>query len=179
MRSLLPIPFDVETVGLDEGNLKVVTKGNTKVLINFKALHVFDLDNCSNLGAEEIVEDYWVHDMFDIVQGSQLGQDIILNLTDSFVKTIAFVPSNRIDRNTAGDFKDIITRSLISREDIKSFDFSETIIRILLERKLKEQKIRQPNGRNLKIQHSYRHTTKNTFCFNVVDELDQRIVLHE
>ena len=179
MRSLLPIPFEVERVALDEGSLKVVTKGNTKVLINFKALHIFDLDNCGNLGAEEVIEDYWVHDMFDIVQGSQLGQDIILNLTDSFVKTVAFVPSNRIDRNTAGDFKDIITRSLISREDIKSFDFSETIIRILLERKLKEQKIRQPNGRNLKIQHSYRHTTKNTFCFNVVDDLDQRIVLHE
>ena len=157
----------------------MVTKGNTKVLINFKALHIFDLDNCGNLGAEEVIEDYWCMICLISLQGSQLGQDIILNLTDSFVKTVAFVPSNRIDRNTAGDFKDIITRSIISREDIKSFDLLRDHNPHTFGAKLKEQKIRQPNGRNLKIQHSFRHTTKNTFCFNVVDDLDQRIVLHE
>jgi hypothetical protein len=179
MKSLLPVPFEVETVALDEGKLKVVTQGKTKVLIDFKALHIFDLDNCGNLGAEEIVKDYLVHDMFDIVQGSQLARDIVLNLNDSFVKTVSFVPSNRIDRNTTGDFKDIITRSIISEEDIKSFDCSETIIRILLERKFKEHKIKQPNGRSLKIQHSFRHVRKRKFCFNVVDTLDERIVLYE
>jgi len=179
MKSLLPIPFEVETVGLDDGKLKVVTQGKTKVLIDFKALHLFDLDNCGNLGAEEVVEDYLVHDMFDIVQGSQLAREIVLNLNDSFVKTVSFVPSNRIDRNTTGDFKDIITCSIISKEDIKSFDCSETVIRILLERKFKEHKIKQPNGRSLKIQHSFRHARKRKFCFNVVDALDERIILHE
>ena len=179
MRSLLPIPFDVETLALEEGKLKIVTQGRTKVLITFKALHVFDLDNCGNVGAEQVVSDYLVHDMFDIVQGSRIGQDIVLKLEDSFVKTVKFVPSNRIDRNTSGDFKDIITTSIINQADIKSFDCSETIIRILLERKLKEHKIKQANGRSLKIQHSYRHSTKHRFSFNVVDELDERIILHE
>ena len=179
MRSLLPVPFDVETVALDDGRLKVVTKGNTKVLINFKTLHLFDLDNCGNLGAQEMVEDYEVYDMYDIVQGSRLGRDIILNFNDSFVKTASFVPSNRIDRNSSGDFKDVITRSIISEEDIKSFDCSETVIRILLERKFKEHRIRQPNGRSLKIQHSYRHVRKRKFHFSVVDTLDERITLHE
>jgi len=179
IRSLLPIPFDVETVGFDEGRLKVVTTGNTKVLINFKSLHLFDLDNCGNLGVEQIVRDYLVHDMFDIVQGSRLDKDITLSLKNSFVKTAAFVPSNRIDRNTTGGFKDIITTSIISEEDIKSFDYSETIIRILLERKLKEQDIKQSNGRSLKIEHSFRHAIKNNFKFNIVDDLDERIILHE
>lgn len=179
MQSLLPVPFEVEILGLEDGKLKVVTKGQNKVLIDFESLHLFDLDNCGNVGAEEVVEDYLVYDMFDIIQGSRVARDVVLNLKNSFVKTVSFVPSNRIDRNTTGDFKDIITRSIISREDIKSFDCSETIVRILLERKLKEYQIQQANGRNLKLAHSFRHATKNKFSFNVVDTLDERIILHE
>jgi hypothetical protein len=179
MRSLLPIPFDVQTIGLDEGRLKVVTQGNTKVMINFKKLHIFDLDNCGNLGVDEVIKDYLVHDMFDITAGSRLGREIVLKPKDTFVKLVEFVTSNRIDRNTSGDFKDIVVTSVIPREDIKSFDSSETVVRIFLERKLKEHKIIQPNGRRLKIQHSFRHAIKNTFGFNPLDDLDQRIVLYE
>ena len=180
MRSLLPIPFDVQTVGLnEEGRLKVVTEGNTKVLINFKKLHIFDLDNCGDLGVDEVIEDYVVHDMFDITAGSRLGRDIVLKPRDTFIKLVEFVTSNRIDRNTSGDFKDILATSIISHEDIKSFDFSETVVRIFLERKLKEHEIKQPDGRSLKIQHSYRHVVKNIFYFKIADNLDQRIALHE
>ena len=179
MRSLLPVPFEVQTIGLDEGKLKVVTEGNTKVVINFKKLHIFDLDNCGNLGVEEVIKDYLVHDMFDITAGSRLGRDIVLKPHDTFVKLVEFVTSNRIDRNTAGDFKDILTTSVISHQDIKSFDCSETVVRIFLERKLREHNIKQPNGRNLKIQHSFRHAVKNTFHFKPLDDIDQRIVLHE
>ena len=178
LHSLLPIPFDVERVTLEGGKLKVVTTGNTKVLLNFKSLHLFDLDNCGYMGAEETVSDYLVHDMFDITAGSRLGRDIVLNLKDSFVKTIRFVPSNRIDRNTSGDFKDIITTSIVAAQDIKSFEYSQTVIRILVERKLKEHEIKQPDGRSLKVRHSFRHTVKDTFGFNITDELDERIVLH-
>jgi len=180
MRSLLPIPFSVQTVGLnEEGRLKIVTEGNTKVLINFKKLHIFDLDNCGHMGAEEIVSDYLVHDMFDIAAGSRLGRDILINLRNSFVKTIQFVPSNRIDRNKTGDFKDIVTTSIISAKDIRSFDCSETVIRILLNRKFKEYQIKQPNGRGLAIEHSFRHAIKNAFHFDVSEDLDEKIVLHE
>jgi len=179
MRSLLPIPFDVQTIGLDEGKLKVVTQGNTKVMINFKKLHIFDLDNCGNLGVDEVIKDYLVHDMFDITAGSRLGREIILKPKDTFVNLVEFVTSNRIDRNTAGDFKDIVVTSVIPRQDIKSFDSSETVVRIFLERKLKEHSIKQPNGRSLKIKHSYRHIIKNSFHFKPVDVLDGRIVLHE
>jgi len=179
MRSLLPIPFDVQTIGLDEGRLKVVTQGNTKVLIDFKKLHIFDLDNCGNLGVEEVIKDYLVHDMFDITAGSRLGRDIVLKPKDSFVKLVEFVTSNRIDRNTAGDFKDIVVKSLITQEEIKSFDSSETMVRLFLERKLKEYNIKQPDGRSLKIQHSFRHSVKNTFHLKPVEELHHKIVLHE
>jgi hypothetical protein len=179
MRSLLPVPFEVQTVGLDKGKLKVVTQGNTKVMIEFKKLHIFDLDNCGNLGVDEVIKDYLVHDMFDITAGSRLGRDIVLRPRDTFINLVEFVTSNRIDRNTLGDFKDIVVSSVIPHEDIKSFDCSETVVRIFLERKLKEHQIQQPDGRSLKIQHSFRHTVKNIFHFKRVDQLDKRIVLHE
>jgi hypothetical protein len=179
MRSLLPIPFNVQAIGVDDGKLKVITEGNTKVLISFKKLHIFDLDNCGNLGVDEVIKDYLVHDMFDITAGSRQSHDIVLKPRDTFIKLIEFVSSNRIDRNKSGDFKDIVTTSVISAQDIKSFDCSETIVRLFLERKLREHEIKQPDGRNLKIQHSFRHSIKNIFHFKPVEQLDPRIVLHE
>jgi len=179
MRSLLPVPFDVQTIGFDGGKLKVVTRGNTKVMIHFKKLHVFDLDNCGNLGVDEVVKDYLVHDMFDITSGSRLGREIVLKPKNEFVQLIEFVTSNRIDRNKSGDFKDIVVTSVIKYDDIKNFDYSDTIVRIFIERKFKEYNIKQPNGRSLKIQHSFRHAVKNNFHFKPIDELDKRIVLHE
>ena len=177
-RSLLPIPFDVQTVGLEDGKLKVITLGNSKVLINFKALHIFDLDNCGNLGLDEVVEDYLVHDMFDVMRGSRLGRDIIIKPVNAFVKEIKFVTSTRIDNNTSCEYKDIITTSLIDKQDIKSFDYSETVVRILLERLLNNAAIKRPGGRKLKIQHSFRHCIKNTFYFKAYEELDSRIVTY-
>ena len=172
MRSLLPIPFDVQSLGFEDGNLKVITKNNTKVLLEFKELHLFDLDHFTNLNVEEIVENHIVHDMFDVVQGSRLGVELSIFLHDEFLKVIKFVTSNRIDRNTGGEFKDIITKSVVCDEDIRNFDFSETVVRLLVERK-------QPNGRSLKLRHSLRHSAKNEFSFNVVGPLDDRIILHE
>ena len=179
MRSLLPIPFEVQKISLDDGKLKVVTQGNTKVMINFQKLHIFDLDNCGNMGVDEVIRDYVVHDMFDITSGSRLGREIILKPNNEFVKLITFVTSNRIDRNTKGDFKDIVATSIIGREDIKNFDYSDTVVRLFIERKLKEYEIKQPSGRSLKIRHSFRHIMKNNFHFKPLDELDKRLVLHE
>jgi hypothetical protein len=179
MRSLLPVPFDVETVGMQGGMLKVVTQANTKVLFSFKELHLFDADNCTNIGVEEIVQNYLVHDMFDITGGSRHAPATTINLTDSFVKRIRFVPSNRIDRNVAGDFKDIIVTSIISAEEIRGFECSETVVRILLQRQLKQHSIKQHDGRSLTIHHSLRHAVKNIFRLQPLDDLDKRIILHE
>jgi hypothetical protein len=179
MRSLLPVPFDVQTIGMEDEKLKVVTAGNTKVMINFNTLHIFDLDNCGYLGVEEVVSDYLVHDMFDITSGSRLGVSFSIQTGNNFVKMIRFVPSNRIDRNTAGDFKDLVVMSLIKSDDLKSFDYSETVVRILVGRTLKRLQIKQPNGRSLIVQHSCRHAVKNTFKFESTVDMDERIVLHE
>jgi len=178
MSGLLPVPFDVATLALEGPYLKVVTQGNTKVLVEAKSIHIFDMDNFNGLEAEEVIADHKVYDMFDITQGSRLGADFTLLSRDTLIQSIKFVTSNRIDRNTDGDFKDIVVRSIIPDADLKSFDFSETVVRILVERKLKEHNITSTNGAPIKVNHSYRHITKNKFYVDVVGTLDPRIVLH-
>ena len=178
MRSLLPIPFDIQGLGLEGHLLKVITQNNTKVMIKFGTLHIFDLDNFTNIEVEEQIEDHVVYDLFDITQGSRLGVNYTLLFKEPFIKSIKFVPSNRIDRDTAGEFKDIIVRSIIPDADVKNFDFSETIVRLLVERKLKQHDIKAADGRPIKISHSLRHTNKNNFKFKVLGTLDRRVMLH-
>ena len=178
IQSLLPVPFEVQTISLDDSKLKIITRGNTQVLFDFGKLHIFDLDNFNNLEVEEVVEDHHVYDMFDVVEGSRLGDDFTLLPQEEFIKSINFVSSNRVDKNTSGDFKDIIVRSVIPDADLRSFDFSETVVRLMLERKLKEYNIQAPTGASLKVRHSFRHTNKNNFRFRTVGDLDSRVTLH-
>ena len=178
MRTLLPIPFDIQTLGFEDSFLKVITGNNTKVLIRFATLHIFDLDNFTNIEAEEQIEDHLVYDIFDITRGARLGVNYTLLLKESFLKSIKFVPSNRIDRSSTGEFKDIIVQSIIPDTDVRNFDFSETIVRLLVERKLKQHQIKSLDGHSLKISHSLRHTNKNNFTFKVAGTIDKRVVFH-
>jgi hypothetical protein len=178
MNARLPVPFEVRTIAFEDGDLKIITEGNTKVLIDFKTLHIFDTDNFETLEVEEIIKDHLVYDLFDVTQGSRLGEDFTLLCNEELLQSIKFVPSNRIDQNHHGEFKDIIVRSCISDCDLRSFDFSETIVRIKLERKLKEHNIQTENGLPLKVRHAERQAIKRDFYFEIVGELDPRIVLY-
>jgi hypothetical protein len=179
MKSKLPVPFDIQTIALEEGKIKVITRQNTKILIDFKFVHVFDLENCYGFGLDQVISDHAITDLYNITAGSRLGRDIIIKPRDSFVKEFRTIRSSRIDRNTTGDFKDFIAKSIISDKDIRGFDFSETVVRLVLERKLKTLEIKQHNGRSLKVEHNHRHSVKNSFHINKFKDVDERIIVHE
>jgi len=178
MKSKLPIPFDVQTIGLEDGALKVITKQNSKILIDFKFLHVFDTENCVDFGLNQIIEDHRVTDLFDITIGSQLGRDIIIKPHASFIKEFRTIRSNRIDRNSTGDFKDFVATSIVDDKDIKGFDFSDTVVRLVLERKLKQLEIKASSGRSIQVSHSHRHIVKNQFSVEETGDIDKRIIIH-
>ena len=179
MKSKLPVPFDIQTIALEEGKIKVITRQNTKILIDFKFVHVFDLENCYGFGLDQVIDDYTVKDYFDITIGSKLGHDIIIKPHDSFVKEFRTVRTNRVDKNSTGDFKDFLATSIIDAQDIKNFDYSDTVVRLLLERKIKQMKLKRNNKEYLKLSHSDRHISKRNFYFETTEDLDDRIVLHE
>jgi len=179
MKSKLPVPFDIQTIGMEDDKLKIITKENTKILVEFKFLHIFDLENCYFEGVDQTINDYIVKDYFDITVGSKLGHDIIVKPHDSFVKEFRTIRTNRVDRNSTGDFKDFLATSIIDAQDIKNFDYSDTIVRLLLERKIKQMKLKRNNKEYLKLSHSDRHISKRNFYFETTEDLDDRIVLHE
>ena len=179
MKSKLPVPFDIQTIALEEGKIKVITRQNTKILIDFKFVHVFDLENCYGFGLDQVIDDYTVKDYFDITIGSKLGHDIIIKPHDSFVKEFRTVRTNRVDKNSTGDFKDFLATSIIDAQDIKNFDYSDTVVRLLLERKIKQMKLKRNNKEYLKLSHSDRHISKRNFYFETTEDLDDRVVLHE
>ena len=75
MKSKLPVPFDVQTIALEDGKVKVITRQNTKILIDFQFVHVFDLENCYGFGLDQVINDHVVTDFFDISAGSALDRD--------------------------------------------------------------------------------------------------------
>ena len=164
---------------MEDNKLKIITKGNTKILIEFGFLHIFDLENCNFDGVDQIIKDYTVKDTFDITVGSKLGHDIVIKPHDSFVKEFRTIRTNRVDRNKTGEFKDFLATSIIDAQDIKNFDFSDTIVRLLLERKIRQMGLKRNNKEYLKLSHSDRHISKRNFYFETTEDLDDRIVLHE
>ena len=178
IKSLLPVPFDLQSISFEGKDLKIITERNTKVLISFEQLHIFDLDVFSGAHIEESIEDYIVYDYFNIKKGSK--QDpIILPFSGSFVQEAKFVYTNRVKRPDGIAYKDIITKSLIPGAELENFDYSPAIIKVFLERTFREKDIRAPiSNRCLTIEHSYRVANKNRFQFKELSKLDERIHLH-
>ena len=175
MRSLLPIPFDIERISLEDGGLRVVTRNNTKVFMGCGKLYIFDFENVFGTNIDEVVEDYLVYDLFNIRRGSLIKEEIAVRPQDVFMDEIAFIASRRVSQNRDGRYKDILVSSVIDIDDIKNFDFSETMVKLFLERKLRELKIKSDSGRAVKIEHSERHIIKNKIRYEFLDDLDSRI----
>jgi hypothetical protein len=113
LASLLPVPFDIQTLGFEEENLKVITNSNSKILISFEKLHIFDTENCSQLNVGEEIMDYEVYDYFAVRKGAK-QPEMTLKIESSFLKTAKFIPTNRIDWNQEKEIKDILAYSVIS-----------------------------------------------------------------
>ena len=96
--------------------------------IEFKTAYFFGDDKCSGLVAEkEVANDAMMcYDWIAFHRGGKHEIDYI-ETDDSFVKQIWFYPSDRIDGATK--VKDACLVSFLSKEDLSSFDYSETMAR--------------------------------------------------
>jgi hypothetical protein len=177
LRSQLPVPFGVETIRLDDETLIIITEGNTRVRINFDELIVFDFERTVGFGVEEEVLNYKVYDLFDVRQGSLLQNPQVIVRDNSFFSRAVFYPSRRNPRNTDGHYKDIWVESMISAHDLDNFEFSSTMIKLLLEREIKANKITSDSGRPLKLEHSHRQIYKNDVEYKMINSLDKRVII--
>lgn len=178
LHAQLPIPFDIQTIRVEDERLVVVTEGNTKVQIGFTQLVVFDFEKVVGTEIEENVLDYKVYDLFDINRGSLIEEAQEIEREGNFVSRAIFYPSKRVLRNTAGHYKDIWVESTVAAGDLEAFDFSSTVVKLLLEREIKQQKITSDSGLPLKIEHAQRLIYKNTVEYTVINPLDKINIGH-
>ena len=177
LHSQLPVPFGVETIRLDDETLNIITEGNTRVRINFDELIVFDFERTVGLGVEEEILNYKVYDLFDVRQGSLIQEPPTIVRDTSFFERAVFYPSKRNPKNTGGHYKDIWVESSISAHDLDNFEFSSTMIKLLLEREIKAREITSDSGRPLKLEHSHRQVYKNDVEYKMINSLDKRVII--
>ena len=66
---------------------------------------------------------------------------------------------------------------MISAHDLDNFEFSSTMIKLLLEREIKANKITSDSGRPLKLEHSHRQIYKNDVEYKMINSLDKRVII--
>jgi hypothetical protein len=111
---------------LSEDKLIRVFTDSDVFTIQYENIHVFDLENVAGAHMDRKFLHYRVVDWFDCRGLHNLGFDEILT-SDDFVRKIKLFQSLRID----GDQKymDLLCESFLSEDQLKVFEFSDTMVR--------------------------------------------------
>jgi hypothetical protein len=105
--------------------LKVFTDHNVFV-IKYENLYVFDNENVEGFSLDRELLHYRVVDWFDCQGIYDLSFDEIVT-EDNFVQSIKFFKTCRIDGNQR--YLDLLCESSLTDEQLKSFDYSDTMAR--------------------------------------------------
>jgi len=110
----------------EEKIIKVFT-GSATFLVRYSNLHLFDADNVSGIPIDRQLLYYRVLDWFDCKGLYGLPEEQITT-TDNFVNKVVFFKTPRID----GDQKylDLLCESFLTEEQLKNFDYSDTMARL-------------------------------------------------
>ena len=141
-KTLMPIAGKATGIRVfpDERLLKVHT-GFGSYTVRYQKLHLYDDKNVEGASLDRQLLYYRVIDWFDCQGLYDLGFDQITT-EHKFVNKIKFFKTLRID----GDQKymDLLCESHLSEEQLKSFDFSDTMVRFKTIDMLKERGVDNP-----------------------------------
>lgn len=144
-----------QSIRVQDDILKVTTQHSRLTRIRFKKLFVFEPEEITGLPAPtKIVRGkHHVYDWFNVYHGASHAKTII-STNDDFMNKIWFYTSARAIKN---EHKDCVSLSILTDEEIKNFDYSETVTRIKIESILKELKI----NKNPEVEHADREIYEN------------------
>jgi hypothetical protein len=138
------MPFAGKATGIrvfpDEKLLKVYT-GFGSYIVRYQKLHLYDDKNVEGASLDRQLLYYRVIDWFDCQGLYDLGFDQITT-EDEFVNKIKFFKTLRID----GDQKymDLLCESFLTEDQLKSFDYSDTMARFKVIDLLRERGVVDP-----------------------------------
>lgn len=140
-QGLVPFTDKVKSLRIDQESrtIKVFLNEGT-CIVQYDQLYVLDLENVYGLQQDRKLIHYRVIDWFDC-QGlyGLAAQAVATN--DKFVKTIGFFKSRRVDGNQK--YLDLYCESFLSKEQLKSFEYSDTMARFKVASLLKEHTSRE------------------------------------
>ena len=117
-----------------DGNVDYYTKSK-KHSISYDTVRIFDSDKISGLSIKKHDVIYEVYDNI-YIRSSNKNDIEYIKTKDNFVKEIYIHPSDR--NGTRPEDRDIICKSILTKEQLNSFDYSDTICRMKVAAKMKE-----------------------------------------
>ena len=161
------LPLSNQAVSMrktDENTIKVILDHARSVKFKFENVVIFQ----NSLLEPENPPKYMVLDWMNIRSGMVHPFDRIEDV-ESFVNCIHFYPSERIDG--IHDKKDLVSVSYLTREQMNSYEFSDTYARFSVIDKMKKAGIRGArNGRDTKNPDRYKY-------YSVKAETSRRIAV--
>lgn len=111
----------------------------------FDTCHYFHDDNASGFVTEKTLasDKYICYDWIAINRGGKQEIDL-LETSDNFTKEMWFYPSDRIDGRTA--IKDVCVVSLLTEDELKDFNYSETMARFKLLHEMEARGLKGPTN---------------------------------
>jgi len=142
MKGLNPFGLQVDSVKLEDNTIEVMANSR-KTIIQAEEICVYSIENVSGLEEErDEITGYRVLDWFDVRKG--MNHDFeYYEREEKFCNKFYFYLSERIDGNKK--FKDLVVESFLSVPQIKDPDFSDTMVRLISTRVMKELNI-HPNA---------------------------------
>tara|TARA_Y100001973_G_scaffold16877_1_gene24519 strand:+ start:249 stop:905 length:657 start_codon:yes stop_codon:yes gene_type:complete len=126
-QGLAPFADKVKSLRIDhEERLIKVFLRDAVFVVQYKNLHILDLENVHGSNLERQLVHYRVVDWFDC-QGLHSLETKTVETGDKFVQTVGFFKSRRIDGNQK--YLDLYCESFLTEDQLKSFDYSDTMAR--------------------------------------------------
>ncbi len=124
----------------EEKILKVFTERNVYT-VRYEELHLYDDENVEGISLDRELLHYRVVDWFDCQGLYDLDFNEILT-DDKFVNIIKLFKTRRIDGNQK--YLDLLCESFLAEEQLKNFDYSDTMARFKVVDALKKRGVGNP-----------------------------------
>tara|TARA_R100001015_G_C4634896_1_gene202553 strand:- start:6 stop:875 length:870 start_codon:yes stop_codon:yes gene_type:complete len=148
------------SINIRGDTLKVITSSSRIAMFEFNKLIIFDDANVFGLPPikEKKVRKSRVLDWFDVRSGMEHDFDL-LNTQDDFIKKVFFYPSDRFgSQKSARVRKDLVAVSYLEQDDVKDFEYSDTMARFKILQMMKDAGIKGArNGRDTNNPKLYRY----------------------
>ena len=156
----LPMGNKVSSINIRDNLLKATTKDSRLAKFEFNKLIIFDDKDVYGLPLikEKKVGKSRVLDWFNVRSGMEHDHDLFAT-QDDFVRGVIFYPSDRFGNQASGRVrKDLVATSYLEEEQVKDFEYSDTMARFKILQMMKDAGIKGArNGRDMNNPETYRY----------------------